>query len=257
MAVSTIKAAGEVDPVQSARVDLAAAHRLGVLHSLEEGIDNHFTVTVPGHNDRYFFLPFGLHWSEARASDLIVFSEDGHLFEGAKGDLELSAQVIHAPIHRITGAKVVMHTHQHWALALNMLEDNKLISANQTSAIYFDNQVAYDDDYTGAATTLSEGERLCSALGDKHTLFMKNHGVLVVGSTVAEAYHRLYLLERVCRVQVLAMATDKTIVPIPKETIDKSKYTAGNDPHSPTLRTELFFDAMKRVLDRELPGYAD
>ena len=187
---------------------------------LEEGIDNHFTVTVPGHNDRYFFLPFGLHWSEARASDLIIFSEDGHLFEGSKGDLELSAQVIHAPIHRITGAKVVMHTHQHWALALNMLEDNKLISANQTSAIYFENQVAYDDDYTGAATTLSEGERLCSALGDKHTLFMKNHGVLVVGSTVAEAYHRLYLLERVCRVQVLAMATGKTIVPIPKETID-------------------------------------
>ena len=129
--------------------------------------------------------------------------------KAAKGDLELSAQVIHAPIHRITGAKVVMHTHQHWALALNMLEDNKLISANQTSAIYFDNQVAYDDDYTGAATTLSEGERLCSALGDKHTLFMKNHGVLVVGSTVAEAYHRLYLLERVCRVQVLAMATER------------------------------------------------
>ena len=86
---------------------------------------------------------------------------------------------------------------------------------------------------------------------------MKNHGVLGVGSTVAEAYHRLYLLERVCRVQILAMATNKTIVPIPKETIDKSKYTAGNDPHSPTLRTELFFDAMKRVLDRELPGYAD
>ena len=62
MAVSTLQVAGEVDPVQSARVDLAAAHRLGVLHSLEEGIDNHFTVTVPGHNDRYFFLPFGLHW---------------------------------------------------------------------------------------------------------------------------------------------------------------------------------------------------
>ena len=111
------------DPVREAKVHLAAAHRLAVLHELEEGIDNHFTVTVPGRDDRYLILPFGWHWSEARASDMIVFDESGNTLEG-EGVVELSAQCIHAPIHRITGARVVMHTHQTWALALNMLKEN-------------------------------------------------------------------------------------------------------------------------------------
>jgi len=92
-----------IDPVQQAKIHFAAAHRLAVLHELEEGIDNHFTVTVPGREDRYLILPFGLHWSEARASDMIVFDESGKTLEG-EGVVELSAQCIHAPIHRITGA---------------------------------------------------------------------------------------------------------------------------------------------------------
>ena len=71
-----------------------AALRLAVLHELEEGIDNHFTVTVPGESDRYLILPFGLHWSEARASDLIVFDESGATLDG-EGEVELSAQCIH------------------------------------------------------------------------------------------------------------------------------------------------------------------
>ena len=66
-----------VDPVTQAKIHLAAAHRLAVLDELEEGIDNHFTVTVPGRNGQYLILPFGLHWSEARASDMIVFDESG------------------------------------------------------------------------------------------------------------------------------------------------------------------------------------
>ena len=95
-------------------------------------LDNHFTVTVPGQDGRYLILPFGLHWSEARASDLIVFDESGSTLEG-NGVVELSAQCIHAPIHRITGARVVLHTHQTWAVALNMLADNRLLPANQTA----------------------------------------------------------------------------------------------------------------------------
>src|SRR3954466_5490558 len=121
------------DPVREAKIHLAAAHRLAALPELEEGIDNHFTVTVPGRDDQYLILPFGFHWSEARASDMMVFDEDGGTLEG-EGVVELSARCIHAPIHRITGARVVLHTHQPWALALNMLEDNRLLPANQTAA---------------------------------------------------------------------------------------------------------------------------
>src|ERR1043165_1217220 len=124
-----------IDPVQEAKIHLAAAHRLATLHDLEEGIDNHFTVTVPGRTGQYLILPFGFHWSEARASDMIVFDEAGRTVEG-EGRVELSARCIHAPIHRLTGAQVVMHTHQTWAVALNMLKDNRVLPANQTAAFF-------------------------------------------------------------------------------------------------------------------------
>src|SRR3954469_18725551 len=178
------------DDVRSARVHLAAANRLAVHDDLEEGIDNHFTMRVPGQDDRYLVLPFGLHWSEARASDLIVFNEAGEVLEG-KGSLELSALSIHAPLHRITGAPVILHTHQTWALALNMLEDNRLLPGSQTAA-FLSRTIAYDDGYTGLADSLDEGARLAAVLGDKHILFMKNHGVVAVGDNVAQAYRRLY-----------------------------------------------------------------
>ncbi len=255
MSIHFLKRARIADPVREAKVHLAAAHRLAVLHELEEGIDNHFTVTVPGHEDRYLVLPFGLHWSEARASDLIVFDEAGNTLEG-EGEVELSAQCIHGPIHRLTGARVVLHTHQTWALALNMLDDNRLVPASQTAA-FFHGRIAYDDHYAGTADAPEEGERLGGLIGDKHTVFMKNHGVLVVGETMAQAYRRLYLLERVCRAQLLAMASGRPLAPLADAIIAQVQAPAPQDRHPSRERERLFFEAMMRVLDRELPGYAD
>jgi ribulose-5-phosphate 4-epimerase/fuculose-1-phosphate aldolase len=243
------------DPVRQARIHLAAAHRLAVLHELEEGIDNHFTVTLPARDDRYLILPFGLHWSEARASDLIVFDESGATLEG-EGAVELSAQCIHAPIHRICGARVVMHTHQTWALALNMLKDNRLLPASQTAA-FFHGHVAYDDTYAGTADFPEEGERLARLIGDKQVLFMKNHGVLVTGATVAQAYRRLYRLERVCRAQVLAMGTGRPLEVLSDAIVAQVQAPPPNDRHSRAERERLFFEAMMRILDRVNPGYAD
>jgi len=247
------------DPVRQAKVHLAAAHRLAVLHELDEGIDNHFTVTVPGQDGRYLILPFGLHWSEARASDMIVFDESGATLEG-DGVVELSAQCIHAPIHRLCGAQVVMHTHQTWALALNMLKDNRLLPASQTAAFFY-GHVAYDDTYMGTADFLEEGERLAHLIdekrGDTHVVFMKNHGVLVTGNTVAQAYRRLYKLERVCRAQVLAMSTGKPLEVLSDAIVTQVQAPPVNDRHSRAERERLFFEAMMRILDRELPGYAE
>ncbi len=255
MSVHPLSSARAIDPVLQAKIHLAAAHRLAVLHELEEGIDNHFTVTVPGGDDRYLILPFGLHWSEARASDMIVFDETGRTLEG-EGVVELSAQCIHAPVHRICGAPVVFHTHQPWALALNMLKDNRLIPGNQTAA-FFHGDIAYDDTYSGVADTLEEGERLARLIGDKHIVFMKNHGVLVTGDTVAQAYRRLYKLERVCRTQVLAMSTGRPLEVLSDEIVARVQAPNENDSHPRGERDRLFFEAMARVLDRELPGYAD
>ncbi|MEP7138135.1 MAG: class II aldolase/adducin family protein [Caldimonas sp.] len=241
--------------VAEARIHLAAAHRMAVLHDLEEGIDNHFTMTVPGRDDQYLILPYGLHWSEARASDLIVFDESGRVLEG-QGSLELSAQCIHAPIHRLAGARVVLHTHQTWAIALNMLKDNRLIPASQTAA-FFHGLIAYDDDYTGLAATLEEGERLAHAMGTKPIVFMKNHGVLVTGDTVAQAYRRLYRLERVCRNQILALSTGRPIEVLSDEIVARVQTPSEADRHSRAERERLFFEAMMRIVDRELPGYRD
>ncbi len=242
------------EAVSQAKIDLAAAHRLAVYHELEEGIDNHFTVTVPGYDGRYLVLPFGLHWSEARASDMIIFNEAGETLDG-DGMVELSAQCIHAPIHRITGKSVVLHTHQNWALALNMLEDNRLVIACQTSA-FFANRIVYDDHYAGVADTLEEGERLANLLGDGDVMFMKNHGVLIADDSIARAYRRLYMLERVCRAQIRAMSSGQKLAEISDEVIRRVQSPDDSDRHK-GQRDRLYFEAMKRVLDREMPGYAD
>ena len=254
MSLHTLESKQSTDPLLQAKIDLAAAHRLAVYHQLEEGIDNHFTVTLPGFEDRYLVLPFGLHWSEARASDMIVFNEAGDTLDG-EGMVELSARCIHAPIHRITGARVVMHTHQTWAVALNMLENNRLLPASQTAA-FFDGLITYDDDYRGTADTLEEGERLANLLGEGSIMFMKNHGVLVASNTIAQAYHSLYLLERVCRAQILAMSTGEKLACISAEIVAQVKTPDADDRHK-GQRHQLYFDAMKRVLDRDMPGYAE
>lgn len=242
------------NPVMQAKIDLAASLRLAVYHDLEEGIDNHFTVTVPGYDDRYLVLPFGRHWSEARASDMMEFNEAGETL-GGDGVVELSAQCIHAPIHRITGRRVVFHTHQNWALALNMLEDNRLIPACQTSA-FFDGRIAYDDHYYGTADSLEEGERLAALIGDKPVVFLRNHGVLIAVDSIARAYRLLYLLERVCRAQIRAMSTGQKLLPISQQVIDQVQSPDEHDQHK-GQRDDLYFNAMKRVLDRDMPGYAE
>jgi ribulose-5-phosphate 4-epimerase/fuculose-1-phosphate aldolase len=251
--VRTLASTPALDEIRDAKVQLAAALRLAVYHELDEGIDNHFTMTVPGRTGQYLILPFGLHWSEARASDVSIFDEKGATLEG-EGPVEMSAYCIHAPIHRITGANVVLHTHQTWALALNMLKDNRLLPANQTAA-FFHGEIAYDDNYAGTADFPSEGERLAKLMGSKPIVFMRNHGVLVTGDTVAQAYRRLYKLERVCRTQILALSTGQPLAILSDEMVASVQAPAEHESHSSEERDRLFFEAMMRVLDREMPGY--
>jgi ribulose-5-phosphate 4-epimerase/fuculose-1-phosphate aldolase len=255
MSVHSLVPTHAADPVTQAKIHLAAAHRLAVLDQLDEGIDNHFTMVVPGRESQYLILPFGLHWSEARASDMVVFDDAGRTLEG-EGVVEMSAYCIHAPIHRISGARVVLHTHQTWAVALNMLKDNRLLPANQTAA-FFHGLIAYDDHYSGTADTLEEGERLAHLMGGKPIVFMKNHGLLVTGETVAQAYRRLYKLERVCRTQVLALGTGRPLEVLSEEIVARVLAPADNETHSRAERERLYFEAMMRVVDRELPGYRD
>jgi len=241
-----------------ARVDLAAAHRLADRQGFSEGIFNHFTLALPGTNDRYLQIPFGLHWSEVTASCLMEVGYDGSLLSGA-GDIERSAFCIHAPIHRvIPSAACVLHTHMPFASALTRLDEPRIEAIGQTEIDFLD-CVAYDDEYSGLALDAAEGERLAAVLGPKNkVLFMANHGVLVAGETVAEAYDRLYNLERACQVQLYAMWTGRKLKRVPPAVVEHTlrQYTA-----SPTYQgkpgCEHHFAALKRVLDRREPDYSD
>jgi ribulose-5-phosphate 4-epimerase/fuculose-1-phosphate aldolase len=255
MTVHALPTQTHSEVIRQTKIHLAAALRLAVHDGFDEGIDNHFTVSVPGREDQYMVLPFGLHWSEASASNLMIFNEAGDTIEG-QGVVELSARSIHAPLHRISGAKVVLHTHQPWALALNMLKDNRLLPATQTAA-FFHGRIAYDDTYTGLAASLNEGERLASLLDGKSVMFLKNHGVITVGDTVAQAYRLLYKLEKACKTQVLAMSTGQPIHVLEEHVIDKVRTPSKDDVYSRAERERLYFEAMMRVLDRINPGYAD
>jgi ribulose-5-phosphate 4-epimerase/fuculose-1-phosphate aldolase len=137
-----------------------------------------------------------------------------------------------------------------------MLQDNRLLPATQTAA-FFHERIAYDDTYTGLASSLNEGERLASLLKDKSVMFLKNHGVITVGDTVAQAYRLLYKLEKACRTQVLAMSTGMPLNILEERVIDKVRTPSKDDRHSRTERERLYFEAMMRVLDRVNPGYAD
>ena len=242
-----------------ARVDLAAAHRIAVMHGLNEGIFNHLTLAVPGKPDRYYQIPFGLHWSEVKASCFMeVGIDDGRVKRGA-GDVERSCYCIHAPIHKLQPktAAAVFHTHMPFASALTRLEDPRIKEIGQTEVGLMDD-IAYDDTYAGPAFAPAEGERLAKILGDKGILFMANHGITTVGACVAEAYDRLYYVERAAQVQIYAMWTGQRLKQLPEPVVQKTINDIGGarfyDGPTPA---ERHFDALKRILDRKEPDYGE
>ena len=240
---------------RQARVDLAACHRLADHFGFNEGIDNHLTALTPGHGERFFLAPFGLHWSEVKASDFLVLDFAGRIVGGA-GPVEDTALFIHLPVHRLAPhARCVLHTHMPYATALGMLEEPYLQMAVQ-SAIGFHDDISYDADYNGLAFDAAEGERLARALGGKSVLMMRNHGVLVVGKSVAEAFERLYFLERACQAQVLALSTGRALRNIPEPIVraTRAQFSKGTSVCG-LDRAELHFAALKRMLDRHQPDY--
>ncbi len=241
---------------RQAKIDLAACHRLGARFGLNEGIDNHLTMLVPGHRDRFFLAPFGLHWSEVKASDLMEIDVEGQVLSGL-GPIEHTALNIHLPVHRLAAHAVcVFHTHMPYATALSMLENPRLEMAVQ-SALGFYDDIAYDTGYNGLALDLAEGERMAGVLGKKSVLLLGNHGALVVGATVPEAFERLYFLERAAQAQVLALSTGRKLrlipEPVVRATAAQFKQCAASGGRE---RPELHFSALKRMLDRSEPDYA-
>lgn len=249
--VDTTSALGRLR--REARIDLAAAHREAVKDHFIEGIDNHFTLSVPGDSGRFYLNAFGLHWSEVKASNLIEVSLDGQVVAG-EGTANLSAVCIHGPIHK-RGVSCVLHTHMPYTTALTQLEDMTLEASSQNGLILQD-QVAYDREYNGFADTLDEGERMADLLRGRPILLLANHGAIATGETVAEAYHRLYFLERAAMTQMIAMASGRRRM---ISDAVQAKVRAQMNSAGPEDKAEIFlyFNAVKRVLAKEGSDYMD
>lgn len=232
-----------LEEIRQARIDLAAAFRLAVTHNFHEGICNHFTMAVPGTTDRFLLNSYGLHFSEVTASNLLVVDTDGKLVEG-EGIVEPTAFYIHSRIHQLQPhARCILHTHMPYATALTMIEGGRLEPANQ-NALRFYEQIAYDENYNGLVLDKAEGDRIVEALGDKKILFLGNHGVIVVGPTVADAFDDLYYLERACQVQVLAMSTGRPLRMVSHELALKTMQQIEGERQN----AQHHFTALKRLL---------
>lgn len=250
---------------RAGRVDLAAAFRLAVRLDMHEGVCNHLSLMLPGQGSssragegaaasaRFLLNRFGLHWSEVTASNLLALDGNGRILAG-EGEFEKTAFYIHSRIHLANPHAVcVLHTHMPYATALTLTEPGRLEMVEQ-NALRFAGDIAYDDEYNGLVVDNAEGDRLARVLGDKRVMFLANHGVIVVGHSVAEAFDQMYYLERACRLQVLACSTGRRLRAIPEKVV-RATYVMLQEQTQ--VYADAHFAALKRILDREEPGYAD
>jgi len=249
--------------INLARIDLAAAYRMAERQGFNEGICNHFTMMVPGSDDRFLLIPYGLHWSEVTASNLIEVDFDGNVLDDggyskAFDDelrVDTSALCIHAPVHQArSDARCVFHTHMPYATALTMLDDFRFPMASQNELGFY-GRVAYDDTYNGVAHDHDEGRRLAAVLGNNDILMMANHGVLITGETIGQAYYDMFYLEQACRTLVLALRTGQDIRRVPQDVAAMTAKQRSRAAKTDNIRRH--FNALKRLLDRDDPGYKD
>lgn len=239
-----------------ARTELAASLRWAARLGLHEGVDNHFSMAVPGDDgvvrgDRFLINPYGWHWSEITASSLVLCDAEGNVVEG-DNEVEDTAFYIHSRIHiNVPSAAVVMHTHMPYATSLTLLEDGHLQMCEQ-NALMFDERIAYDDNYEGLALDASEGDRMASKMGNRSVLFLASHGVVVTGSSVARAFTDLYYLERAAMFQVHARSTGGTLRKLSDDVRGTVRQQMADD--LPKL-AERHFGALIRILDKEEPAY--
>jgi ribulose-5-phosphate 4-epimerase/fuculose-1-phosphate aldolase len=232
------------------RTDLAAALRWAARLGLNEGVCNHFSLEVG--SDRYLINPQGMHWSEVTPGDMLLIDSTGRILEGRHA-LEPTAFFIHSHIHLANrAAKCVMHTHMPFATALTLVAGGRVEWCNQNALRYY-GRIAYDDEYNGVALDDAEGRRIAAKLAGRDVMFMASHGVTVAGPNIAWTFDDLYYLERTCMHQVLAVqaAAGRQLRRIPDALCARvAAQIAGERQQS-----ELFFESIKRMLDRDEPGW--
>ncbi|WP_300444881.1 class II aldolase and adducin N-terminal domain-containing protein [uncultured Mameliella sp.] len=235
------------------RVDLAAAFRWTVRLNMHEAVANHFSLSINEDGTKFLMNPDRKHFSRIKASDMLVVDANDPETLNRPGAPDPTAWGLHGGLHRACRhARCAMHVHSIHATVLACLKDKRLPPLDQNAAMFFNRQ-AVDDQYGGLAFE-EEGKRCAELMADPKvkTLVMGNHGIMVIGDTVAETFNRMYLFERAAQIYITALQTGQTLDILSDEVAEKTareieEYPGGDHHH---------LDELKAILDEEGSDYA-
>ena len=234
------------------RVDLAAAYRLVAWFRWDDLVFTHITARVPGTEDQFLINPYGLLFDEITASSLVKIDLQGNKLDDTPFEVNPAGFTIHSAIHAARhDAQCVLHTHTLNGIAVSAQKHGVLPLSQQS--IFVLASLAYHD-YEGVALRDDEKPRLVRDLGDRNFLMLRNHGLLTLGPSVAEAFLSMYLFETVCTIQVRALAGGGELVRVDPRIIE----SAGQQARQVTRGQgggALTWPGLLRRLDRIDPAY--
>src|SRR5689334_9772562 len=237
---------------RKARIELAACYRVFDMLGWVEMIFNHITLRVPGPEPRFLINPFGLHYREVTASSLVLIDLDGNVLRESQWPVNRAGYVIHSAIHgALPHAHCVMHTHTTNGVAVSCMKGG--LSSDNFYGAMLHGRVAYHD-LEGVTVDLGERERIVRDLGEKHVMILRNHGLLSWGANVAEAYLRLWTLQRACDVQVAAAQAGGEINRLSPQVIDRMLEESG--PGESRTCHDVY-GALVRLVEARDPSYRD
>lgn len=243
---------GKVSPEEWAlRVDLAATYRLVALHGWDDMIFTHISARVPGPEHHFLINPYGMLFDEITASSLVKIDLDGNKIDDTPYPVNPAGFTIHSAIHmNREDAHCVIHLHTVDGVAMAS-QAHGLLPINQHAQLVC-GDIAYHD-YEGVALELDERERLVADVGDKNILILRNHGTLAMGETCADAFMRIYYVEKAAAMQVRALAGGTEIYKTNQGVAEKTGMLGQAALGGPV--SSLAWPALKRKLDRTDPGY--
>ena len=233
------------------RIDLAAAYRLVHLFGMDEMIANHISARVPGKEGVFYINPYGMLYEQMHASCFIELDLDGNVvYNTTEYGINQAGFVLHSAVHKARhDVDCVIHTHTLAGMAVSAMKCG-LLPLAQTAMRFTD--VAYHD-YEGVALNLDEQARVVRDLGMREAMILRNHGLLVVGASIAEAFNNIFRLERACQLQVTALSCNTELSMPPRDLIEATSHL-----YQPGVRRRfglLEWPALLKKLDSIDPSY--
>lgn len=233
------------------RVDLAAAYRLVALFGWDDLVFTHITARIPGAEHHFLINPYGMMFEEITASSLVKVDLAGNKVMASEWPVNPAGFTIHSAVHSAReDAQCVMHTHSINGVAVSAQEAGLLPLSQQSLFVLA--SLGYHD-YEGVALNEDEKPRLVADLGENNALMLRNHGLLTVGKTIADAFLGMYVFEAACMIQVRAMSGGTPLVKVNDAIVQGIKAQAAEVTKG--LGGHLAWPGLMRRLDRKFPGY--